>query len=904
MAEHHEEWFHDDEEDWVPVVPTEGSSSQSRAQHVVVSSVTVPLWSQSVLSLSQQQQQQYQQSNISRVETAHWEERLSSTSRGNESHVHSTMLVSQAIQTTMSLSSRDPSNRLSNRDDLCIRDNHSPDHEPVDLHSPDHEPVDLNDIQQRLEARVMVRKNLVEHPLNSMWGYLVWHLAREIFYQDIYVRAGLGLIGVGGFLQSISFCMIAMDMLTARVLFLVALFLLSCAYVLQIGSVLESLGNMLSSQSAMVDAAFGFLEGMDHLQLRRCCIFVAMIPTMLEMRALAFLSGTIVLSGLVWTFSITVLVGLGMTYMKWFQNASARDSSIVGALLLYVSALGLSILHLHGGLKQINTLAAPFLLAAGAFTLSFRSNQDEWFSQAIRQALRLTLKDVMASIGDKVAEDEMLQLSILRWLVDFWSLKPNQNPNETDSPPSTNNDNTYHGPDNFEATESTENRSQYGSDQGLGWPELLPMLEMTTDQMVEEMQELAPYPGGNPSPPFRMAMDPPADQENKSIGNLKSMLASLDVDERAKPAVLAFKQSMANFPPSKNLAEFFAVMRRCPAILCSSYLILMGSWNALSISLNLLPLMIFEVIRIREWIASFHLNYPSDSPPEEGEINNERALPILIHLPKDIDPMYILLSGDDASHRCASIQVWENVKSSVSALESGLTAVRCVQTTALAIEFAEHVVSLTHFGMEVYRKGLLHGLSVLSKEMFHFHIHSRPVGQGTNTDHNNNNTRYTNAAIGAARNGHLMAKNVSVLLEEEGGSDVLGAVVNFLPALIGRGWLWGKEDNRDDNRETGAREECIKRHDHESGSTEMTESINRMGQHNGEGAEEADKRDSEDHPSAMNDTIGAEIGAENDVMETSALIERIQVALERGLIDDVRSLNPGYLTLFSAFMLS
>jgi hypothetical protein len=206
MAEHHEEWL-EDEEDWVPVAPTEGSSSQSRAQHVVISSVTAPLWSQSFLSLSQQQQQQHQQSNSSQVETAHWEERLSSTSRGNENNVHSTVLVSQAIQTTMRLSSRDPSNRLSNRDDLCIRENHSPDHDPVDLndisnrlsnrglcsrdnHSSEHEPVDFNDIQQRLEARVMVRKNLVEHPLNSMWGYLVWHLAREIFYQDIYVRAG------------------------------------------------------------------------------------------------------------------------------------------------------------------------------------------------------------------------------------------------------------------------------------------------------------------------------------------------------------------------------------------------------------------------------------------------------------------------------------------------------------------------------------------------------------------------------------------------------------------------------------------------------------------------------------------------------------------------------------------
>lgn len=179
MAEHHEEWF-DDEEDWVPVPPTtEESSSQRRVQHVMVTSVTAPLWSQSVLSLSQQQYQHHQQSISSQVETAHWEERLSSNGPGNESHIHSTILVSQAMQTTTKLSSRDPSNILS-KGDLCSGENHFPDHEPVDL----------NDIQQSLEARVMVRKNLVEHPLNSMWGYLVWHLAREIFYQDIYVRAG------------------------------------------------------------------------------------------------------------------------------------------------------------------------------------------------------------------------------------------------------------------------------------------------------------------------------------------------------------------------------------------------------------------------------------------------------------------------------------------------------------------------------------------------------------------------------------------------------------------------------------------------------------------------------------------------------------------------------------------
>jgi hypothetical protein len=139
----------------------------------------------------------------------------------------------------------------------------------------------------------------------------------------------------------------------------------------------------------------------------------------------------------------------------------------------------------------------------------------------------------------------------------------------------------------------------------------------------------------------------------------------------------------------------------------------------------------------------------------------------------------LLLSSDNYSplRPPTLLQVWFNVQSSVQALEAGLTAARCAQTTAAAAEFADHLMSLAHLGVEVSQKGWVHGLGILAQELIHLHVAS---GEG----------RYTSAAKGAMRNSQTMARNVQVLVEED------APIIGFLQGIVGRGWLWGHDEQQ------------------------------------------------------------------------------------------------------------
>lgn len=54
--------------------------------------------------------------------------------------------------------------------------------------------------------------------------------------------------------------------------------------------------------------------------------------------------------------------------------------------------------------------------------------------------------------------------------------------------------------------------------------------------------------------------------------------------------------------------------------------------------------------------------------------------------------------------------------------------------------------------------------------------------------------RYTTAAVNAVRNGQLVARNVKALSEEDEGNPVIDPIVGVLTVIVGRGWLWGKEE--------------------------------------------------------------------------------------------------------------
>jgi hypothetical protein len=86
--------------------------------------------------------------------------------------------------------------------------------------------------------------------------------------------------------------------------------------------------------------------------------------------------------------------------------------------------------------------------------------------------------------------------------------------------------------------------------------------------------------------------------------------------------------------------------------------------------------------------------------------------------------------------------VWRNMCDSVSALEVGLTAARCVQTTVVAVDFAANIMSLAQFGFEVSQQGWAYGLAVVLKEMLHLHTNSNPGFRSPDA-------KYTNAAMDA-----------------------------------------------------------------------------------------------------------------------------------------------------------
>jgi hypothetical protein len=209
---------------------------------------------------------------------------------------------------------------------------------------------------------------------------------------------------------------------------------------------------------------------------------------------------------------------------------------------------------------------------------------------------------------------------------------------------------------------------------------------------------------------------------------------------------------------------------------------------------------------------------------EETSSNNNFNIESL--LPGDMEPMEILLSSDSYSsfNRGSSLQVWMNVKSSVSALESSLTAVKCVNTANIATDVAFDVLSLAKLGLEVKDKGLPHGMSVLAKEFLNFHL-EKTMNQSSDRSsrmHNEQQNQqqqdsYAKTAINLMNNGKILTKNVSDLLEDgKNENNILHPVVCFASTVFGKGWLWDREkdnssqstkqnedNNHTDNNTTG-----------------------------------------------------------------------------------------------------
>ncbi len=527
--------------------------------------------------------------------------------------------------------------------------------------------------------------------------------------------------------------------------------------------------------------------------IRRILVGLMLLPTLLEMRSLGFLSHAVAESGFFYNALAGTVLSTVMLHRFKFLLKSPRDCLLRTVHVLYGIALVccLSRADLH----RLPALAGPFFWSTGSLLLSYRGD-DNGFGRALRHALRLTLRDVLANVGETVSQDEMLQLAMLRWIVDYWAYRPADTPTGSASATRTSTSERTSSsvdPTRASASERTgaSSEAQSTPHHELQWEELQPMLDMTTHQMVEEVPSHTDHfglgalrftPGPRPSTFPSSARQ----EENGSLRNLRNMLASLDVDERAKPAVMAYKQAVTSFPPSRRAAVWISIIRRCPASLMLLYLYLAGSDLALACTLTLLPFSVMEALRILKWAEACQQTL---GPLDTEEVGTNDVVVNLITIPVDMDPMCILLSGDsyDPLRPPALLQVWANVCGSVVALEAGLTATRCAQTTAVAADFAGNLMSLAQFGVEVSQHGWLHGVTVMIQEVMHMHA--------TGGD-----TRYASAAVNAVRNGSIVARNVQALAEED--NPVVQPILGVLSALVGHGWLWGKDEPRQESSVT------------------------------------------------------------------------------------------------------
>ena len=760
-------------------------------------------------------------------------------------------------------------------------------------------------LQRRVEMRRHLKQRLVHHPIHLLWSHFLWHLAQEFWNLDVQIRLAVLFLAVGAACKV--FCMMTWYLWYPRTILLLCGMLGSWIY-LNANDIPQQLQGIVEAVVHLPNRIPETLERLDPHQARILCVVLFFVPTLLQMRTISFLAGLNATGGgFQWNSGITLLmVAISAFYLTPPRTKAARDISQLCLLVLYGSALWITLQNWD--ILTMPSLAAPFFLSTGTLLLAYDDHDSmEWFSRTVRYALRLTLRDILATVGESVQEDEMLQLAMLRWIVDYWSYTPPQQQQQQQQQQSAS---TNHAASNPPATNTTP--TQTSPQQELQWDELLPMLNMATDQMASEVHSLQHPQSGqsasqsNASPPAGTETsnmpgshpnnNPSASPADDPLQGLHAMLGSMNVDDRAKPAVAAYKRNVEEFPPSRDLALGVSIIRRCPACLTLLWHVLVGSMFqpftiSLRIFLLLLPLIGLEVMRIRAWAAACEAlsrlleDERDDLPTEETTTEHSRSSTATSVVPYSkllsrVDPMTILLSGDDdtivSQVRTATndgvmsvtaqmtipslLIVWRNVQSSVKALEVGLTAARCAQTGALAVEFAKNVMSLAQFGSEVSRHGWMHGLTVIAKEViFNHHGDVRRPPEGSSGT-------FTHAAVSAVHNGTVVARNLQVLARED---DNVGHIVGPIVGLFGYvGSLFqGKDDNQNQQNEEDAQD---------GATTEETTPVSKT-----EGKKDAEEKKAADGPAITiqdNDTTATKskesISEDKNPPQTAAAQDR------------------------------
>lgn len=742
----------------------------------------------------------------------------------------------------------------------------------------------LEATQKRMDARIRLKRGLVDHPLNQGWRFFAKHFASEIWQLDVHLRLGIVLVVIGSILQMFMWAL-SFRWYHPRTIILSLVFAVSFVYLApeDVEKQIRAFFRLLTTPNREFDVA----DYVDPTTMRKIFLALLVIPTLLEARTFGFLSKVMAESGLANNVSVGFVLAAFLAYRLKKQKSTPRECIQRGIHILYGFALLVSILRVDLG--RLPALMGPFFLATGTLVLSYRDDDMNWLSRSVRHALRLTLRDVLASVSETVAEDEMLQLAMLRWIVDYWSYQPPET--RAPVPNSTTSDRESHPTPTASSFPVRITQPQPVPHQELQWEQLRPMLDMTTDQMIEEVPTHTPHYTRIQSESRPPSTDSCAQtKDNESLHNLKSMLAALDIDDRAKPAVMAYKQAVAAFPPSRRQALWFSVVRRCPAMLMLLYRYMIASDLAFASTVTLLPFAIMEAFRVLHWAEACQRAFYCGAQNSENEqLAAGGSIAPSISIPVGMDSMCILLSGDfyTPSRPPSLLQVWVNICSSVAALEMGLTAARCAQTTAVAADFAGNIISLAQFGVEVSQHGWAHGLTVMVQELVHLHA----------TQSTGRNTKYASAAINAVRNGSIFARNVRALAEENGGNPVIEPLLDVLSAIVGRGWLWGRENNQESTvtvEEISVEEKPSER-DEQDLSIELEESsieaislaqdaetvLSGDGAQTDEPASVAPEPDSKLLPQLTNE--------DNSMEDLSELMQLIADAFEQGLILEVSS---------------
>jgi len=605
-------------------------------------------------------------------------------------------------------------------------------------------------------------------------------------------------------------------------------------------------------------------------------------------------------------------------------------------------------------------LGGPFFFLLGGYLLTsvcedengHEIDEMEWANRVIRLCLRLTLRDVLSDLGDNVAEDEMLQLAMLRWIVDYWAYRKislsgkdsSSGSTSTSSTKSTGRATAPSGPtistptnmkksdvqqktankdDKSEAPEKTPPLSvatSHGRDFSpvdLNWEDLSQMLSTTTGLMENEVNMNSNDSAIPTTTPFGTHTSTQTTSDG-SIDNLRSLLSSIDVDNRAKHAIKAYKLAIQSFPPSNQICEILSIIKKCPASIAAVLLQSYGGEQLLLESFLLIPSIYVEVTRLLTWRKSIiqlecypTINSGNDSNP-----------------PSDVYGMTILLTTHTDSPHCTLpnrpptlLQVWLNILNSVTVFEQGLQGVKCAQTSIVAKDFCNNVVSLAGLGVQVYNKGLVYGIGVIAQDLLSNEIHMRDEDGLINLKKG----RYVKDALGVVNNGSFVLKNMNEILEEN--DRLLGPIIEASLGAFGKGWLWGKTSNEEEELDEHTNEKTTTKDKNEDGhisvilqsaiqeTIELNKTIKdgeeedlhnqslRSNDKESNSTNDYGRKSKMDKVSLLNDAIKETLRLNNDIQERkreksllnvekeddlASLLSLISEALEKDLIAEVR----------------